>query len=106
MYIGLALLNKPAQSEYQNITTQQSDASKIEFVNGPEGAGLPVIDISSHRVIHHESVTGHSLSDITDPQYTFRRYRTRNTQCKTPDPIFLSRNLSFEGFSRPPPVTA
>jgi len=106
LYIGIAFLNKPELSEARDFATQNEISGKIEFVERPFGSDLPVINISSQSVSYSGQFSENSDFETTLPEFTFCQYSQRIAKCETLTRIFQSRNISFNLFSRPPPVTA
>jgi hypothetical protein len=106
LYIGMAFLNKSELSEIQSITPHDELAGKIEFVGKPSGSDLPVIVIGNHAVSFPSQFVVESDCETTIPEFTFCQYSQRIAKCETLSSIFQSRNISFNLFSRPPPVTA
>jgi len=106
LYIGMAFLNKPELSDVQDYRAQAELSGKIEFVDNSSQSDLPVINIGTQSISYPCQLSVESDSETTLPEFTFYQYSQRIAKCETLTRIFQSRKVSFNLFSRPPPVTA
>lgn len=106
LYIGMAFLNKPELSEAPDFTAQEELSGKIEFVERTSASDLPVVNISNKSVSYPCQLPVESLCESILPEFTFHQYCQRIAKGETLTSTILSRNISFNLFSRPPPVTA
>ncbi len=106
LYIGMAFLNRPELSEVKGFTAQDELTGKIEFVERTSGSDLPVINISNQSVSCPSQIPVESVFETTVPEFSFCQCSQRIAKCETLTRKFHSRNISFNLFSRPPPVTA
>lgn len=106
LYIGMAILNRPELSDVRVFAKQDDLGSKIEFVERPSASDLPVVNISNSSVSYPSQLPVESDFETTLPEFAFNQYCQRITKGETPTRIFQSRNITFNLFSRPPPVTA
>lgn len=106
LYITMTFLNRPELSDVRDFAKQDDLARKIEFVERPSKSDLPVVNISNKSVSFPSQLSVESDFETTLPEFTFNQYCQRITKGETLTRIFQSRNIAFNLFSRPPPVTA